>query len=45
MESLANVMIYLYKGKLPWFKWLNAKLSRRKRYDIISNLKLKTSVD
>ena len=45
MESLANVMIYLYKGKLPWFQRLNARLSRRQRYDIITKLKLGTSVD
>jgi hypothetical protein len=45
MESLGNVMVYLYKGRLPWFKRINPKLSRRQRYDIITKLKLETCVD
>ena len=45
MESLANVMIYLKKGKLPWLRKLNLNVSRRKRYEMITKRKLETRLE
>ena len=45
MESLANVMIYLKKGKLPWLRKLNLNISRRQRYEMITKRKLETSIE
>jgi len=45
LESLANVMIYMKKGKLPWFRRLNVKMTRLKRYEKIRDFKLQTTVE
>lgn len=45
MESLANVMIYLKKGKLPWLRKLTANMSRRKRYEMVSKRKIESKVE
>ena len=45
LESLANVMIFLKKGKLPWNRRLNIKMSRIQRYEYIKKIKLQTQID
>lgn len=44
MESLANVMIYLKKGKLPWLRKINLNVSRKQRYEMITKRKLETNI-
>ena len=45
LESLANVMVFLKKGKLPWFRRLNVRMSRLKRYEYIKKIKLQTQIE
>lgn len=33
VEAVANVAVYLYKSKLPWFQPTPRSMDRRKRYD------------
>ena len=42
IEAVANVAVYLYKGKLPWFQPLARTMDRRKRYEQISKWKEET---
>lgn len=45
MESLANVMVYLRKGKLPWLRVkITPEMSRRKKYDLVTKKKLDTKI-
>jgi hypothetical protein len=45
MESLAYIMVYLKRGKLPWLRKLNANMSRRQRYDLVTKRKLETTAE
>ena len=45
LESLANVMVYLRKGKLPWLRVkITPEMSRRKKYDLVTKKKLETKI-
>ena len=44
IESLGNIMVYLKKGHLPWFKRFQANFSKKKRYEAITKKKRETSI-
>ncbi len=44
MEGLANIMIYLTKGTLPWHNIKGGK-DRIEKYNLITEKKMNTSIE
>jgi hypothetical protein len=45
LESLANVMVYLKKARLPWLRVkITPNMSKRTRYNTVTKKKIETSV-
>lgn len=46
LESLANVMIFMKKGKLPWLRVkINDKMSKRTKYNLVAKKKKESKIE